>query len=103
MTSVQKAISKLKSRWNITSHSQLVLILLTFSVTGTTTLYVRKFIFQWIGITTETDLWIKIPLYILIIFPVYQCLFLLIGALFGQFRFAWEFEKKMFSRFNRKQ
>jgi hypothetical protein len=103
MLSVKKAITKLKSRWNINSHSQFILVLLTFSVTGTTTLYARKLIFQWIGITAETDIWIKIPLYILIIFPVYQLLFLLIGALFGQFQFAWEFEKKMFSRFTRRR
>ncbi len=96
-------IQKLKERWNITSHLQLVLVLLTFSVTGTSTLIVRKFIFQFIGITSETDLWIKVFLYILIIFPVYQGLFLLIGALFGQFRFAWEFEKKMFTRFRFKK
>ncbi len=96
-------IQKLKTRWNITSHLQLVLVLLTFSVTGTTTLIVRKFIFQYIGITAETDLWIKIPLYIMIIFPLYQGLFPLIGALFGQFRFAWEFEKKMLTRFRFKK
>lgn len=96
-------LQKLKDRWNITSHLQLVLVLLTFSVTGTTTLIVRKFIFQFIGITAETDLWIKVPLYILVIFPVYQGLFLLIGAMFGQFRFAWEFEKKMLTRFRFKR
>jgi hypothetical protein len=92
-------INKLKARWNITSHWQLVFVLLTFSVTGSTTLIVRKFIFELIGITPDTSLWLKFPMYILVIFPIYQALFLIIGFLFGQFRFAWEFEKKMFSRF----
>jgi hypothetical protein len=90
---------KLKKRWNITSYYQLVLVLLVFSITGSTTLYMRKLIFGWIGISGETSLWISVPLYVLIIFPVYQILFLLVGALLGQFRFAWEFEKKMLSRF----
>lgn len=77
----------------------MVLILLVFSITGSATLYVRRFIFDWIGITGDTSLWLRIPLYILIIFPIYQVLFLIFGALLGQFRFAWEFEKKMLSRF----
>lgn len=92
-------LKKLKARWNITSNVQLVLILLVFSITGSATLYVRRFIFDWIGITGDTSLWLRIPLYILIIFPIYQVLFLIFGALLGQFRFAWEFEKKMLSRF----
>lgn len=92
-------LNKLKKRWNIKSNFQLVLILLVFSVSGSATLVVRKAVFQWIGITGDTTLWITIPLYLLIIFPAYQILFLIIGTLFGQFRFAWEFEKKVFSRF----
>ena len=41
-------------------------------------------------------------LYILIITPVYFTTLLIIGSLFGQFRFFWEFEKKMFLRFRKK-
>lgn len=96
-------LKKLKQRWNIKSNVQLVLIFLAFSLTGSATLYVRKVAFDWIGITPDTSLWLKISLYILIIFPSYQLLFLMIGTLFGQFRFAWEFEKKMFSRFRVKK
>ncbi len=92
-------LKKLKQKWNIKSDVQLVLIFLAFSLTGSASLYVRKAAFDWIGITPDTSLWIKIPLYILIVFPSYQILFLVIGTLFGQFRFAWEFEKKVFSRF----
>jgi hypothetical protein len=29
------------------------------------------------------------------IFPIYQILLVLIGAIFGQFNFFWAFEKKM--------
>lgn len=92
-------LEKLKQRWNIKSNVQLVLIFLAFALTGSASLYVRKAVFGWIGITSDTSLWIKVPMYILIIFPSYQVLFLIIGSLFGQFRFAWEFEKKVFSRF----
>ncbi|HCO85018.1 MAG TPA: diacylglyceryl transferase, partial [Arenibacter sp.] len=35
---------------------------------------------------------------ILLIFPIYQFLLVIYGWLFGQFKFFWEFEKKMLSR-----
>jgi len=96
-------LEKLKKRWNINSNFQLVIILIVFAVTGSSTLYARRGIFYLLGITTETSLWIKVPLYILIIIPIYQLLFLIVGTLFGQFKFAWEFEKKVFSRFKIKR
>ncbi|WP_372948492.1 DUF6787 family protein [Mariniphaga sp.] len=96
-------LKKLKEKWNIKSNLQLVLILVIFSVTGSASLVVRKFVFEWLGITTDTSLWIKVPLYVLIIVPAYQILFMVIGTLFGQFRFAWEFEKRVFSRFKFKK
>jgi hypothetical protein len=42
------------------------------------------------------------PLRIGLIFPLYQVLLVLIGALFGQFNFFWGFEKKMLRRFGLK-
>jgi hypothetical protein len=90
---------KFKKRWNINSNFQLIIILFVFAITGSTTLYVRKAAFFLLGITSDTSLLIKVPLYILIIFPVYQVLFLIIGTLLGQFNFAWNFEKKVFGKF----
>lgn len=90
---------KFKRKWSIKNNFQLVLIFVIFSITGSASLYVRKAVFTWMEITPETSLWIKIPLYILIVFPSYQILLLIISGLLGQFRFAWEFEKKVFSRF----
>ena len=42
--------------------------------------------------------WIFWPLRIFIIFPIYQVLIVIIGAMFGQFNFFWTLEKKMLSR-----
>lgn len=94
---------KLRKRWKIKTNFQVVIIFIVFAITGSATLVVKKQIFMWLGITSDTDLWLKIPLYILIVFPVYQVMFLIVGTVFGQFRFAWEFEKKIFSRFIRKR
>lgn len=91
-------LKRFKTKWDIRSNSQLVVILIVFSVTGSASLLVRKAVFEWVGITADTTLWIKAPLYLLVIVPAYQILFLLFGTLFGQFRFAWEFEKRFLSR-----
>lgn len=96
-------LEKLKKRWDLKSNIQIIIVLVVFAITGSTTLYAKKAIFQLLGITPDTELWIKVPLYVLIIFPVYQLLFLIFAFLFGQFRFAWEFEKKIFSRFKFKK
>lgn len=89
---------KLKKRWQVKSNLQLVIILVVFAITGSSTVFIRKPIFTWLGITSETPLWITIPLYLIIIIPSYQILLLVYGTLFGQFRFFWEFEKKMLRR-----
>ena len=96
-------LEKLKKRWNIESNLQIVVLLFVFAISGISTLYARKGIFYLIGVNTETSIWIIIPMYILIIFPVYQIIFLIVGALFGQFKFVWEFEKKVFGRFRFKR
>jgi len=41
--------------------------------------------------------WIKI-LYWVLILPIYNVVLLIYGFLFGQFKFFWEFEKRMFRR-----
>ena len=98
-------LEKLKHRWNIKSNFQVIIILIVFTVTGSTTVYLKKLVFDLINITPETHLLIKIPLYILVILIVYNLLLLIVGFVFGQFRFFWEFEKKFFSRllFRKKQ
>ncbi len=90
---------RLKKRWNIKSNFQVLIILVVFAVTGSTTVYVKKLIYELIGVTTETPLLIRIPLYIVVILSVYNTLLLIVGFLFGQFKFFWEFEKKFCSRF----
>ncbi len=90
---------KLKKRWNIQSNLQVVVILTVFAITGSATVVVKKLIFDLIGISAETHFWVKVAIYIPVILVVYNILLLLVGFLFGQFRFFLEFEKKFFSRF----
>lgn len=87
-------LQRFKDKWNIKSNFQLVIILIVFSITGSAALVVRKFVFNLIGIQAETSLFIKVPLYILILFPAYHILLFVIGSLIGQFQFFYAFQKK---------
>lgn len=85
-----------KERWNITSDWQVVVIIIVFAVTGSTSALIAKPVLGLFGITKETiSLWFYYPLYIVMIFPVYQVLLVTFGFIFGQFKFFWAFEKKM--------
>lgn len=85
-----------KQRWNITSNWQMIVIIIVFAITGSSAAYLSKPILGCFGIFKDTtSLWLYYPLYILLIFPVYQILLVAIGFVFGQFTFFWEFEKKM--------
>lgn len=96
-------MQRFKYKWNINSNWQLIIILIVFSITGSAAMIVRKLVFSLIGIVPETSLWIKVPLYILILFPAYQILLIIIGSLLGQFQFFYAFQKKSFRFLNRKK
>ena len=89
-------MKKLKERWNITSNYQLVVILIVFAATGSTSAYLSKPILNYFGFTRDIiSPFLYWPLYLILIFPVYQVLLLTFGFLSGQFTFFWAFEKKM--------
>jgi hypothetical protein len=92
-------MEKLKKRWHIASNYQLFIILLVFSINGSLTVAIAKPILNSVGITLESLnpvlFW---TLRIVIMFFIYQVLLVVIGALFGQFQFFWNMEKKMLKR-----
>jgi len=87
-------LQRFKDKWNIKSNLQLIIILFVFSITGSSALVVRKFAFNLLDIQPETTLFLKVPLYIAILFPAYHFLLLIIGSLLGQFKFFYAFQKK---------
>lgn len=91
-------MNSFKKRWNINSNWQLAIILVVFAVTGSSSALLAKPITNFIGLTKENVGFFYIPFRILLIFPIYQILLVLIGFLLGQFTFFWEFEKKMLQR-----
>ncbi|MFN7674667.1 DUF6787 family protein [Flavobacterium sp.] len=89
-------MSSFKERWNIKSNWQVFVIILVFAITGSSAAYLSKPILSLFGIVKgNVSNWLYYPLYILLIFPVYQVLLVSFGFIFGQFTFFWAFEKKM--------
>ena len=85
-----------KERWNIKSNWQLFAIIVIFAITGSSAAYLSKPILATFGISkTTVSAWEYYPLYIILIFPIYQILLVSFGFIFGQFTFFWAFEKKM--------
>src|SRR5690606_5485018 len=91
---------KLKRRWDVKSNFQIILILLVFSITGSVSAWVSKPFVEWIGLSElPIPNWLLLIIRLIIIFPFYNVLLLVVGTIFGQFKFFWAFERKMFSRF----
>ena len=86
---------QLKQRWGIESNAQLAIIFIVFAITGSLSAWLSKYACAWLGITKEDlGFWFT-PVRLLLIFPIYQLLLVLTGAIFGQYKFFWAFEKKM--------
>ena len=87
----------------IDSFFQFVLVMIVFSITGSLSLIVTVSLFEILNLNVDSFsplvFW---PLRIIFIFFVYQVLLLIIAIPFGQFRYFWQFEKKILSRFGLK-
>jgi sterol desaturase/sphingolipid hydroxylase (fatty acid hydroxylase superfamily) len=94
----------LKKKWGIESDVQLTVIFIVFAITGTVSAKLALPLLEFIGIQATN--FEKIPLgmilyfllRIMIIFPIYQVLLIIVATLFFQFKFFWEFEKKILKR-----
>tara|TARA_B100000945_G_scaffold13923_1_gene10559 strand:- start:6 stop:332 length:327 start_codon:yes stop_codon:yes gene_type:complete len=87
-----------KKKWKVTSTFQFFVIMIVFAITGSLSIYISKPILSFFNINQNSLNIMYYPIRILIIFPIYQILIVLIGALFGQFSFFWNLEKKMLMR-----
>jgi hypothetical protein len=93
-------MQRLAVRWGV-APSRVLVILLVFVCTGTTVMLLKRPVISWVADGGEAPGWFTLLYYVLIL-PVYNLLLLAYGALFGQFRFFWEFEKRFFRRLFRK-
>lgn len=89
----------LREQWDVTYRWEMIAIFLVFAITGSASAKFSGPLMELIGLNAyNTSPWIFWPVRILIIFPIYQVLLVVMGWIFGQFEFFWNFEKKMLSR-----
>ena len=91
-----KWFNRLQEKWQI-SGPQVIIVLIVFACTGFTIVFIKKPILSLVA-NEEDRTWLFTVLYYLLILPVYNVILLIYGFLFGQFRFFWAFEKRMFSK-----
>tara|TARA_B100000212_G_scaffold7704_1_gene5807 strand:- start:193 stop:498 length:306 start_codon:yes stop_codon:yes gene_type:complete len=86
---------KLIKIFKVRDFKQLIIIFIVFGITGSLSVILGKYVL--INIFGESFLnndyyWL---LRLILIFPIYQVLLIIVGAFFGQFRYFWEIEKKI--------
>jgi hypothetical protein len=90
---------KLEKKWKLSYRWEMIRVFIVFALTGSSSALIGRPILKIIGITKDNFqplvYWI---LYLLIGFLFYQILLVTFGWLFGQFKFFWDFEKKMIKR-----
>ncbi|MGX1930344.1 DUF6787 family protein [Flagellimonas sp. 2504JD4-2] len=90
---------KLANKWPVEERWEMIAIFIVFAITGSVSGKLAGPFTDFLGIQQgKISGWIFWTIRILLIFPIYQVLLVCFGWLFGQFRFFWNFEKKMLKR-----
>lgn len=93
------SFKKLERKWILQYRWEMIRVFIVFSITGSSSVFIGKPIMAFIGITKDNlnpaVYWI---LYIFVGLLFYQFMLVFFGWLFGQFKFFWEFEKKILNR-----
>ena len=94
-------LKNIKDRWGIESNFQFIIIVIVFGITGSTSLLISGPLLNFINLEQLITVnWIYWLVRIIIILPIYQILLLVIGTLFGEFKFFNQFVLRMLRRKN---
>ena len=96
--------SKLEKKWDVKYRWELISIFLVFAITGSSSVFISRPLIKLMGINKENlSVFAYWVLYIFIGFIFYQILLVVNGWIFGQYKFFWNFEKKMLRRLGLKR
>ena len=84
---INQRIRTLQTKWQLNSVWQVVAVLITFSLAGSTVVVIRPWFFQLLGMGEHTSWVWKTVAYVVFVFPMYQVLLVVYGSLLGQHRF----------------
>ena len=86
---------KLLKLFKVENYFRLLIIFTVFGITGSLSVVLGKYVLISIfssNIQNNEFYWL---IRILLIFPLYQILLIIIGTLFGEFKYFWAIEKKI--------
>ena len=89
---------KLLKLFKVENYFRLLIIFIVFGITGSLSVVLGKYVLISIfssNIQNNEFYWL---IRILLIFPLYQILLIIIGTLFGEFKYFWAIEKKILVR-----
>ncbi len=90
---------KLENKWKVTYKWEMIAIFIVFAITGSLAGKLAAPLTELIGLgSNNVNGFVYWTARILLIFPIYQIILIIVGWLLGQFQFFWEFEKKMLKR-----
>jgi len=93
-------MNKIRNLFKVETNFQLLKVNIVFAATGTASIYVAGIVINVLGLNLyilgDFFYWV---LRIMLLIPVYQVLLIVIGSIFGEFKYFWRIEKKMLGRF----
>lgn len=85
-------MEKLKKIFKVSSTYQLIVVFIVFGITGSLSLFISDYILTILELK-------NMIISIFMVLITYQILLIIIGTIFGEFKYFWEMEKKILSRF----
>ncbi len=94
-------MEKVRIFFKVQTNYQLFMVNLVFALTGTSSLVCADYILKILYVNPDTfgiaSYW---TIRIILILPIYQVLLIFVGAIFGEFSYFWEMEKKTLKKLN---
>ena len=84
-------MDKLKKMFKVSSTYQLVVVFIVFGITGSLSLFISDYVLDILELE-------NLIISIFMVLITYQVLLIIIGTLFGEFKYFWAMEKKILSR-----
>ena len=91
-------IQKILKIFKVDSINRLIIIFVVFAITGSLSVILGEYVLLFFfsdNVVKDIFYWI---IRILIIFPLYQILLIIVGSIFGEFDYFWSIEKKILKR-----
>ena len=89
---------KLLKLFKVDNYLRLLIVFIVFGITGSLSVILGKYVLITLftsDIMNNEFYWL---IRILLIFPLYQILLIIVGTLFGEFKYFWAIEKKILMR-----